>query len=153
MQADFQVGLMRRCREPEGEAENEIGFYVPSVRMACRAGCTRECTWREFVRRQSQPRIRLRFVGGRAEACVLPVDPYISLKGCFRPVSGTIAAIIMGGFAFATLILVQFRQLMREVARTAEEWRKLKRVLLRKDPDVDSHAGKSCGERPTDRGE
>jgi hypothetical protein len=51
-------------------------------------------------------------------------------------VSGTVTAIVLGVFALASAVLVQTRQLMREIARTAEEWRKLKSVLLDRSPDL-----------------
>jgi hypothetical protein len=51
-------------------------------------------------------------------------------------VSGTVTAIILGISALATLVLVQARQIMREIARTAEEWRKLKQALS-KNTDVE----------------
>jgi hypothetical protein len=65
-------------------------------------------------------------------------------------VSGTITAIILGVFAFTTLILVQLRQLMREITRTTEEWRKLKKVFRREDPEVDSRAGERSDKGPMD---
>ncbi len=36
---------------------------------------------------------------------------------------------VLGVFALATLVLVQSRQVMREIARTAEEWRRMKQAL------------------------
>lgn len=75
--------------------------------------------------------------------------------------SGTVTAVVLGVFAFATLVLVQFRQLIREIARTVEEWRKLKRTLSREGPNVEPQTEKyvdegpqglvsSRGEEPTD---
>jgi hypothetical protein len=48
-------------------------------------------------------------------------------------VSGTVTAIILGIFALTTVVLVQARELMREIARTIEEWRKLKQTLRREN--------------------
>jgi len=44
-------------------------------------------------------------------------------------VSGTVTTIVLGAFVLATGVLVQARHLMREIARTVEEWRKLKKSL------------------------
>jgi hypothetical protein len=54
-------------------------------------------------------------------------------------VSGTLTAVILGAFAIATVVLVQARQLMREIERTVEEWRKLKKALRGKS-SIDDHA-------------
>jgi hypothetical protein len=48
-------------------------------------------------------------------------------------VSGTLTAVVLGAFALATVVLVQARQLMREITRTIEEWRKLKKALRNMD--------------------
>lgn len=57
--------------------------------------------------------------------------------------SGTVTAVILGAFALATVVLVQARQLMREITRTIEEWRKLKQALRDKNTS-DEHLTKEA---------
>jgi hypothetical protein len=56
-------------------------------------------------------------------------------------VSATVTAVILGAFALATVVLVHARQLMREITRTIEEWRKLKQALRDKNTS-DEHLTK-----------
>jgi hypothetical protein len=50
-------------------------------------------------------------------------------NGQVRLMNGTVTAIVLSVSAVAMLLLGQARQLMREIARTAEEWRRLKRAI------------------------
>jgi hypothetical protein len=52
-----------------------------------------------------------------------------------------VTAVILGIFALATVVLVQARQLMREIARTLKEWRKLKKAL---------HSKNTCDDRTSE---
>jgi hypothetical protein len=63
-------------------------------------------------------------------------------------VSGTVTAAVLGVFAFATLVLVQFRQLIREIARTIEEWQKLRRTLSREGRNAEPQTEKCVDEDP-----
>ncbi|MEV0269719.1 hypothetical protein AB0H43_13145 [Hamadaea sp. NPDC050747] len=43
--------------------------------------------------------------------------------------SEPVTAVILGTFALVTVVLVQARQLMREIRRTVEEWRRLRNAI------------------------
>ena len=58
-------------------------------------------------------------------------------NGQVRLMNGTVTAIVLSVSAVAMLLLGQARQLMREIARTAEEWRKLKRTIRSDKADTE----------------
>ena len=51
--------------------------------------------------------------------------------------NGTVTAIVLSVSAVGMLLLGQARQLMRVIARTAEEWRKLKGAIRSDKPDTE----------------